>query len=91
MIGLVCRTLAYRTGTVRKSDKVLKQIEVKYMIYGFAFDFCTVQKNPNLKTFFSIQETRLKCDISLSSSSLYFLIQKQQKLDSAGGSGFLEV
>lgn len=46
MIGLDCRTLVYRTDSVRKSDKVLKQIEVKYLIYGFAVDSCTVHKEP---------------------------------------------
>lgn len=51
-----------------------------------------VQSTKTLKAFSSIQETRL-CNalemcISLSSSIMFFLIQKQQKLDSACGSGF---
>lgn len=48
MIGLVCRMLVYRTGSVRKSDKVLKQVKVKYLIYGFVFDSYTDHKNLKL-------------------------------------------
>lgn len=38
MIGLPHRTKVYRTGSVKKSDEVLKHTEVKYVICGFAFD-----------------------------------------------------